>query len=62
MDYPGESVVKNPPVVQEPKEPGFDPWVRKMPWRRKGNPLQKPLNITILHIEIVMPIYNKTKA
>ena len=21
-------------------EIGFDPWVRKIPWRRKGNPFQ----------------------
>ena len=28
-------VVKNPPAVQEA---GFDPWVGKIPWRRKGQP------------------------
>ena len=22
------------------RKPGFDPWVGKIPWRRKGNPLQ----------------------
>ena len=27
--------VKNPPAVQEM---GFDPWVRKIPWRRKWQP------------------------
>ena len=30
-------MVKNLPAVQRP---GFDPWVRKIPWRRNGNPLQ----------------------
>ena len=25
--------VKNPPAMQETR---FDPWVRKIPWRRKG--------------------------
>ena len=30
--FPGSSEVKNPPVVR------FDPWVRKIPWRRKGQP------------------------
>ena len=29
--------VKNLPAVQEMH---FDPWVRKIPWRRDGNPLQ----------------------
>ena len=27
--------VKNPPAVQETQECRFDPWVRKIPWRRK---------------------------
>ena len=32
-------VVKNPPVMQETQETQvFDPWVRKIPWRRKGQP------------------------
>jgi len=30
-------MVKNLPAVQRP---GFDPWVRKIPWRRNDNPLQ----------------------
>ena len=30
---PGGSVVKNPPANS--KTHGFDPWVGKMPWRRK---------------------------
>ena len=29
--------VKNLPAV---RETGFNPWVRKMPWRRECNPLQ----------------------
>ena len=31
-------VVKNPPAVQRH---GFDPWVGKIPWRRKCHPLQE---------------------
>ena len=30
--FPGGSVVKNSPVKQEHR---FDPWVGKIPWRRK---------------------------
>ena len=30
-------MVKNPPAMQET---WFDPWVRKIPWRRACNPLQ----------------------
>ena len=30
-------VVKNPPVVQE-NRCGFDPWIKKIPWRRKWQP------------------------
>ena len=32
----GSSVVKNPPA--KCKRLGFDPWVRKIPWRRKWQP------------------------
>ena len=34
------SAVKHWPVVQETRHrrPGFDPWVRKIPWRRKWQP------------------------
>ena len=32
----GSSVVKNPPA--KCKRVGFDPWVRKIPWRRKWQP------------------------
>ena len=32
---PGGSVVKNPPAMQGH---GFDPWVGKIPWRRKWQP------------------------
>ena len=32
-------VVKNPPAnAGRPKRPGFDPWVGKIPWRRKWQP------------------------
>ena len=30
-------LVKNPPAMQET---GFNSWIRKIPWRRNGNPLQ----------------------
>ena len=40
MDSPGSSVVKNLPVdAGDPGEVGSIP-VGKIPWRRKGNPLQ----------------------
>ena len=32
MGFPDDSVVENPPATGDP--PGFDPWVRKIPWRR----------------------------
>ena len=28
-------MVKNPPVN---RKPGFDPWIRKIPWRRECQP------------------------
>ena len=31
-------MVKNPPVNAGDMRCGFDPWVRKMPWRRKWQP------------------------
>ena len=45
IGFPGGSVVKNLPARRQ----GFDPWVRKIPWRRKwqptpvflGNPMDK---------------------
>ena len=33
-------VVKNLPANAGGMSRGFDPWVRKIPWRRHGNPLQ----------------------
>ena len=33
-------VVKNSPASARHKRCGFDPWVRKIPWRRACNPLQ----------------------
>ena len=35
---PGDSVTKNPAAVQESRRHGFDPWVRKIPWRRAWQP------------------------
>ena len=31
-------MVKNPLPMQETKRRGFDPWVRKIPWRRAWQP------------------------
>ena len=33
-DLTGGSELKNLPAVQQPQETGFNPWVRKIPWRR----------------------------
>ena len=33
-------MVKNPPANAGDMRHGFDPWIRKIPWRRHGNPLQ----------------------
>ena len=35
LGFPGGSVVKNAPAMQELR---FDPWVEKIPWRRKWQP------------------------
>ena len=34
IGFPGGSVVKNLPARRQ----GFDPWVRKIPWRRRWQP------------------------
>ena len=37
--FPGGSVVKNPSAMQDMwQELRFDPWVRKIPWKRKWQP------------------------
>ena len=37
--FPGGSLVKNPPAnAGNVRRPGFDPWVRKIPWRRAWQP------------------------
>ena len=33
-------MVKSPPANTGDTGVGFNPWVRKVPWRRKNNPLQ----------------------
>ena len=38
LDFPGDSVWRTRPPVQETHRLGFDPWVRKLPWRRKWHP------------------------
>ena len=42
--YPRNSVIKNPYAMQErihmQRRPRANPWIRKIPWRREGNPLQ----------------------
>ena len=35
VGFPGGSVVKNLPAMQETQETGLDPWVGKIPGRRK---------------------------
>ena len=35
---PSGSAVKNLPAMQEMQRCGLDPWVRKIPWRRKWSP------------------------
>ena len=35
---PGGPVVKNLPAKQQMQVQGFDPWVGKIPWRRKWRP------------------------
>ena len=35
---PGGTVVKNPPAKQETQTRRVDPWVGKIPWRRKWQP------------------------
>ena len=35
MGFPGCSAVKNAPAI---RRRGFDPWVRKILWRRKWKP------------------------
>ena len=36
--FPIGSAVKNPLAIQVCRRPGFDPWVRKIPWRRAWQP------------------------
>ena len=38
--FPGHSVVKNLSPMQATQGCGFNPWVKKIPWNRNGNPLQ----------------------
>ena len=40
MTFPVAQLVRTCLPVQETKRCGFDPWVRKIPWSRNGNPLQ----------------------
>ena len=37
--FPMAQQVKNPHAMQETRRGGFDPWVRKIPWRRKWQPI-----------------------
>ena len=39
LGFPGGAVVKNLPAsARRHRRYGFDPWVRKIPWRRKWQP------------------------
>ena len=44
MGFSGDSVVKNLPV--NAGDVGFDPWVGKIPWRRKWQPIPRFLSWT----------------
>ena len=37
-DFTGSSAVKNPPADRSCRKQGFDPWVRKILWRRAWEP------------------------
>ena len=37
-DFPGSSAVKNLPAMQKPRGFKFDPWVRKILWKRTWQP------------------------
>ena len=39
MGFPAGSVVKNPPAVQEMQRCGFNPWIGRIPWTRKWQPI-----------------------
>ena len=40
MDFPGGTVVKNPPAnAGGTRDVGFHPWVGKIPWSRKWQPV-----------------------
>ena len=51
MGFPGRSVIKNFLVnARRHRRYGFDPWVKKIPWRRKWQPtpvflLENPMDI-----------------
>ena len=36
--FPSGSAVENLPAMLEPQRHAFDPWVRKIPWRRAWQP------------------------
>ena len=38
MSFPGDTVVESACQCTRHKRHGFDPWVRKIPWRRKWHP------------------------
>ena len=38
VGLPSGSAIKNPPAMQETMRHGFNPWVRKIPWRRTWQP------------------------
>ena len=40
LAFLGGTAVKNPPANVGDTRQGFDPWVRKSPWRRKWHTLQ----------------------
>ena len=50
-DFLGDSVVKNPPANVD--DLGFEPWVRKIPWRRKQQPT--PVFLPTTPLKLISP-------
>ena len=48
-------VVKNPPTNAGDMRHGFDPWVRKIPWRRSLSITNSQSSLKLMSIKSVMP-------
>jgi len=47
VDFTSGSAIKNPPRIQEMQRLVFDPWVRKIPWKRKMKFIKSPNMIRV---------------